>query len=111
MRGQQRAEALPVVRHHVGQGLGDPAANHHADPHWRRPRRCRHSRCWPPVTKISVPVTRSEEHTSELQSLMRISYAVFCLKNKKNNTTNKQDKQTTTIIVRCLHYLYITNKD
>src|SRR3546814_4095458 len=28
-------------------------------------------------------VTRSEEHTSELQSLMRISYAVFCLKNKK----------------------------
>src|SRR3546814_9059189 len=27
---------------------------------------------------------RSEEHTSELQSLMRISYAVFCLKNKKN---------------------------
>src|SRR3546814_8233001 len=32
---------------------------------------------------------RSEEHTSELQSLMRISYAVFCLK-KKNNTLNKQ---------------------
>src|SRR3546814_5271118 len=32
--------------------------------------------------------TRSEEHTSELQSLMRISYAVFCLKQKKLNTTN-----------------------
>src|SRR3546814_3245225 len=32
-------------------------------------------------------VGRSEEHTSELQSLMRISYAVFCLKNKKNNKT------------------------
>src|SRR3546814_9787306 len=30
---------------------------------------------------------RSEEHTSELQSLMRISYAVFCLKKKKNNNT------------------------
>src|SRR3546814_1649808 len=30
---------------------------------------------------------RSEEHTSELQSLMRISYAVFCLKNKNNNNT------------------------
>src|SRR3546814_5283579 len=30
---------------------------------------------------------RSEEHTSELQSLMRISYAVFCLKKKKNHTT------------------------
>src|SRR3546814_5431033 len=32
-------------------------------------------------------VGRSEEHTSELQSLMRISYAVFCLKKKKKNTT------------------------
>src|SRR3546814_7111238 len=32
-------------------------------------------------------IERSEEHTSELQSLMRISYAVFCLKKKKNNTT------------------------
>src|SRR3546814_4559713 len=32
---------------------------------------------------------RSEEHTSELQSLMRISYAVFCLKTKKQNTLNK----------------------
>src|SRR3546814_1738569 len=31
-------------------------------------------------------VPRSEEHTSELQSLMRISYAVFCLKKKKNTT-------------------------
>src|SRR3546814_4143967 len=32
-------------------------------------------------------VNRSEEHTSELQSLMRISYAVFCLKKKKNKET------------------------
>src|SRR3546814_1121094 len=32
------------------------------------------------------PDSRSEEHTSELQSLMRISYAVFCLKKKKQNT-------------------------
>src|SRR3546814_4731565 len=31
---------------------------------------------------------RSEEHTSELQSLMRISYAVFCLKKKKTNASN-----------------------
>src|SRR3546814_1722714 len=31
------------------------------------------------------PAMRSEEHTSELQSLMRISYAVFCLKKKQNN--------------------------
>src|SRR3546814_1947352 len=34
-------------------------------------------------------VVRSEEHTSELQSLMRISYAVFCLKKKKTTTTTK----------------------
>src|SRR3546814_10365626 len=33
----------------------------------------------------SIGDTRSEEHTSELQSLMRISYAVFCLKQKKIN--------------------------
>src|SRR3546814_8707542 len=33
------------------------------------------------------PVGRSEEHTSELQSLMRISYAVFCLKKKKQHQT------------------------
>src|SRR3546814_7361357 len=38
---------------------------------------------------------RSEEHTSELQSLMRISYAVFCLKKKKNHTKKKQHNQTT----------------
>src|SRR3546814_2028877 len=36
----------------------------------------------------SNPQNRSEEHTSELQSLMRISYAVFCLK-KQNNKKNK----------------------
>src|SRR3546814_2585704 len=36
---------------------------------------------------------RSEEHTSELQSLMRISYAVFCL-NKKNKTHNYQNTQS-----------------
>src|SRR3546814_2673415 len=33
---------------------------------------------------------RSEEHTSELQSLMRISYAVFCLKKKKNKQTHTE---------------------
>src|SRR3546814_1484620 len=38
---------------------------------------------------------RSEEHTSELQSLMRISYAVFCLK-KKNTTHNNYLQRTTT---------------
>src|SRR3546814_8796901 len=54
----------------------------------------------PPPPNIS-PKIRSEEHTSELQSLMRISYAVFCLKKKKTRSNNKtphieQKKQHTT---------------
>src|SRR3546814_2525247 len=54
-----------------------------------QPRRSHHGRCcraeW--TTKVDdMPIcapSRSEEHTSELQSLMRLSYAVFCLKKKK----------------------------
>src|SRR3546814_6963411 len=38
-----------------------------------------------------VHADRSEEHTSELQSLMRISYAVFCLKQKNKQNTNERD--------------------
>src|SRR3546814_6870657 len=52
--------------------------------------------CWPPLAPFlvlpvpcsSCPAPRSEEHTSELQSLMRISYAVFCLKQNKDQTSN-----------------------
>src|SRR3546814_7423088 len=40
--------------------------------------------------------SRSEEHTSELQSLMRISYAVFCLKKKKTTNINKQNQSEQT---------------
>src|SRR3546814_1468639 len=42
---------------------------------------------------LAIPtlnVMRSEEHTSELQSLMRISYAVFCLKKKKNTYKKRE---------------------
>src|SRR3546814_2942739 len=39
--------------------------------------------------QFKAPGDRSEEHTSELQSLMRISYAVFCLKKKKNKINMK----------------------
>src|SRR3546814_6270991 len=45
-----------------------------------------------PGYEMAECVARSEEHTSELQSLMRISYAVFCLKKKKTNNPNKLDK-------------------
>src|SRR3546814_10169424 len=41
-----------------------------------------------------VPASRSEEHTSELQSLMRISYAVFCLKKKKIQHKNNHNTHT-----------------
>src|SRR3546814_3601624 len=53
----------------------------------------RRTRLW--YSPVSRPtglyhnLVRSEEHTSELQSLMRISYAVFCLKKKKNNIKEK----------------------
>src|SRR3546814_10051522 len=43
------------------------------------------------LTKNGVHIHRSEEHTSELQSLMRISYAVFCLK-KNRRTSDKKIK-------------------
>src|SRR3546814_10646153 len=45
----------------------------------------------PTVAREVAEALRSEEHTSELQSLMRISYAVFCLKKK----TKQQDQQLT----------------
>src|SRR3546814_4334761 len=43
--------------------------------------------------RIKNSLQRSEEHTSELQSLMRISYAVFCLTKKKRYTNRKQQRQ------------------
>src|SRR3546814_8875928 len=46
-----------------------------------------------PVIPPELRPMRSEEHTSELQSLMRISYAVFCLKKKKPKTKQLDDQQ------------------
>src|SRR3546814_3197517 len=44
------------------------------------------------VSSVSSSSHRSEEHTSELQSLMRISYAVFCLKKKKQNKHSNKNQ-------------------
>src|SRR3546814_4099355 len=48
---------------------------------------------------VSIPMfgcrSRSEEHTSELQSLMRTSYAVFCLKKKKEHNCMRKNKTST----------------
>src|SRR3546814_4156324 len=65
----------------------------------RRPRQLRQAATSPAVQKrnrysIEKKASRSEEHTSELQSLMRISYAVFCLKKKTTNTTYDFDTDT-----------------
>src|SRR3546814_10588981 len=68
---------------------------HQRQPDRRTTRGCRKSvagevrrfvACGPP------DVARSEEHTSELQSLMRISYAVFCLQKKKHSRTIIEDQ-------------------
>src|SRR3546814_4986560 len=51
----------------------------------RQRRLVRNDKCYEDQSEACLRSrTRSEEHTSELQSLMRISYAVFCLKNKNN---------------------------
>src|SRR3546814_10525036 len=52
------------------------------------PKRCGHM-AGKRVVPLGEAVGRSEEHTSELQSLMRISYAVFCLKNKNKSITTR----------------------
>src|SRR3546814_9184180 len=50
-----------------------------------------------PITAARSSGMRSEEHTSELQSLMRISYAVFCLKKKKNTQRQIDDNTHTSL--------------
>src|SRR3546814_8398708 len=47
-------------------------------------------------TQVTFDSDRSEEHTSELQSLMRLSYAVFCLKNKNKNIYIPSNNQSQT---------------
>src|SRR3546814_1942358 len=63
----------------------------------RHGRRCEDRR-FLPHHRSRLRACRSEEHTSELQSLMRISYAVFCLKKKKtnSNTTHQYRPQKST---------------
>src|SRR3546814_2783892 len=48
------------------------------------------------AVQVEKPPGRSEEHTSELQSLMRISYAVFCLKKKNTTNTRRHKSEYTT---------------
>src|SRR3546814_1341570 len=61
------------------------------------------------ATSVTLPlgkVKRSEEHTSELQSLMRISYAVFCLKKKTTKTETSYNRTQTR---KHILYIYTNN--
>src|SRR3546814_4745734 len=100
----------PDVDHHQRgehpQGLG--AAQCRDDLQYRgrhegEDRRLRHAPRAEAFDDRGVREIRSEEHTSELQSLMRISYAVFCLKKKKTI------KKTNTLIRNNTIYTYYTN--
>src|SRR3546814_1326509 len=80
----RRSGATPHGHRRVEQGRGaqQPGAS------GRLPSARSLSRPW--LGEPANPRGRSEEHTSELQSLMRISYAVFCLKKKKTNTVKNK---------------------
>src|SRR3546814_7320549 len=71
--GAGRKGDLARRRRHGAWCCGLPSCGRYHEP---RPRFC--------AAGAAVDLDRSEEHTSELQSLMRISYAVFCLKKKKH---------------------------
>src|SRR3546814_4048561 len=60
-------------------------------------------------SKTASHSARSEEHTSELQSLMSISYAVFCLKKKKNTTHNRYQVHIYTDSKKLLKYVSNTS--
>src|SRR3546814_6894620 len=88
-----RARARPAVSFPARRGRGDRARRRRQHAGGRSDLR-RHNLPWSlggrrqdrsagRADDLAGPVERSEEHTSELQSLMRISYAVFCLKKKK----------------------------
>src|SRR3546814_7775216 len=84
-KGDQRLERLHCGAAHVGEDAGK--------------RRARVG----PYLRGLVAFPRSEEHTSELQSLMRISYAVFCLKkNTSTQTHNHTPSRTTDRTLTCL---------
>src|SRR3546814_941723 len=65
---------------------------------------------WSMLVTSVLNLIRSEEHTSELQSLMRISYAVFCLKKKINHTqiSNKNTQHIYTPITFGYHLIVLS---
>src|SRR3546814_4876390 len=81
---QQRVQFLQRFRHPGQPAIAAPRIDgRYADRPVRADVIGRHDVCADRSVQFGKRQARSEEHTSELQSLMRISYAVFCLKNKK----------------------------
>src|SRR3546814_6715352 len=80
-------DAAPPVRRRAAPGVRPHRRRHHQ-------RAVRTERLHEGRRRLHA---RSEEHTSELQSLMRISYAVFCLKKKNKEKTYQQPLKTYTI--------------
>src|SRR3546814_4687308 len=64
----------------------------------------------PGIEAYAECVGRSEEHTSELQSLMRISYAVFCLKKKKKKRLKQRTNEKAATNIITVHELNTTER-
>src|SRR3546814_1970667 len=103
-----RRSLFPALNESISEPTGRRHDRHsfhsHADP-WLRPCRAFRRHLWRARRAVAHRRAgiaarraayhhdrRSEEHTSELQSLMRISYAVFCLKKKQNLTVKHNDR-------------------
>src|SRR3546814_7828010 len=89
--GARRAIGHPPTLHLLGVKIGTEQLPRRGEDH---PRCAVHpfgllTRVQLSSSSLASPSKRSEEHTSELQSLMRISYAVFCLKKKKKDIKHK----------------------
>src|SRR3546814_3917112 len=92
-RSSARASPVPPIR--SARNSPRPSSSSRATtPASLHPTRRRRAACASTCPATSA-AGRSEEHTSELQSLMRISYAVFCLKKKKQKTTTYNRTRTT----------------
>src|SRR3546814_4740510 len=87
-------------------GSGAQPGNRRPDERARRrarPQRVFDTSVPSPCIAVCQVDPRSEEHTSELQSLMRISYAVFCLKKKTTILTTRANKETQTTLKQTLN--------
>src|SRR3546814_7901851 len=101
-----RTRTAAAASHHISGRVLNHAARHRhiagsggyraSCPPYPAYQRLRPDRVGPPDTFPPMAGGRSEEHTSELQSLMRISYAVFCLKKKKPHSDSIQSQSTYT---------------